>query len=215
MSAQPRRFQAPSLLPDQFRENFQSFRRPERPLDVEIGCGVGFHPLQRARQHPDRQLVAIEHTQERFEKFARRVAHHEPFAQLFPVHANAISWVHEILPAESVDCFFILYPNPNSQNPAQRWMRMPFMGRLLDSLKVGGTLQMATNIESYAQECREWGERVWGLRLQTFREIPSLEGIVPRTHFEKKYLERGEACYDLEFHKIDSKSFYFGAENRS
>lgn len=215
MNFETRRFQAPSLLAKSFHEEFLNFRRPELPLDVEIGCGVGFHPLQRARQFPERQLVAIEHTRKRFEKFARRLARHETMPQLRPVHANAISWVHEILPAESVDCFFILYPNPNSQNPAQRWMRMPFMGRLIDSLKIGGTIRMATNIASYAEECCDWAERVWGLRVQSSRELKSSQEIYPRTHFEKKYLERGETCYDLEFHKIASKSFYFDTENPS
>jgi hypothetical protein len=40
-------------------------------------------------------------------------------------------------------------------------------------------------------------EREWGMSLVE-------EGFVshpPRTHFEKKYLERGEACWNLVFEK--------------
>ena len=42
------------------------------------------------------------------------------------VHADALPWiVHALYPAQ-VEQFFILYPNPEPHNPAQRWLNMPF-----------------------------------------------------------------------------------------
>jgi hypothetical protein len=45
----------PSRVP--LPPDFRSFQRSfDRPLDVEIGCGVGFHPLHYARAHPEREV---------------------------------------------------------------------------------------------------------------------------------------------------------------
>ena len=40
-------------------------------LDIEIGCGVGMHPLRYAKENPSRTLLAIEHTRTRFNTFKR------------------------------------------------------------------------------------------------------------------------------------------------
>lgn len=194
-------------------------------LHLEIGCGVGMHPLRYALKHHDRRLIAIEHTREKFAKFDRRWVQHQKPANLLPVNANAISWVHQFLGPGVLDRIFLLYPNPNPLNPAQRWLRMPFMGRLLDSLKVGGQVHLATNMSDYAREARDYAHSAWGLQILVDRQLRSqdfpvrvlTDGVsVPdltgsRTHFERKYLQRGEACFDLVFQKVSDRQFYFGA----
>ena len=174
------------------------------PLDLEIGAGVGFHALQYARQNPERQLIAIEHTREKYQKFERRWCNHleqkgEP-QNLIPVHANAISWVAYSLMPESVERIFLWYPNPEPKNKNKRWVNMPFMSCLLEVLQTGGELSMATNIESYALEAKEQMQSVW--EMKPLGEKHLREGdITPRTHFEKKYLARGEVCWDLKWKK--------------
>ena len=79
-------------------------------LDVEVGCGVGYHPIRYARANPDRFLIAIEHTHTRFEKFERRLAHHEKLQNLLAVHADAVEWITHSLPEESVDRYYFLIP---------------------------------------------------------------------------------------------------------
>lgn len=187
--------------------NFRTIPLLERlPLDVEIGCGVGFHALRYAEAHPDRQLIAFERTVEKFEKFERRVRHHPKLANLFPVHGDAIAWItHSFLP-ESVDRYFILYPNPYPKE-SQRNLRfhfMPFFTRLRDTLKRGGSLTIATNEEFYAEEARHELRERWGMKLVDCRVISA--DARPRTHFEKKYLERGERCWNLVWTKSSSST---------
>lgn len=184
-------------------ESFPSSVFARHAVDLEIGCGVGLHPILWATEHPERHLIAIEHTKEKFEKFARRKERHPHLENLTPIHANAISWVSKNVPVESIETVFILYPNPNPKRKSQRWFWMPFMHRLVDCLRPGGRLILATNIESYAHEAIQQASS-FGLRLECQRELTRAAMPRPRTHFERKYLERGETCYDLVFRKAYS-----------
>ncbi len=177
------------------------FDPPQQPLDVEIGCGVGLHPIQYAQAHPDRYLVAIEHMREKFAKFQRRVAHHH-LPNLLPVHANAISWISHCLHDNTVDNFFLLYPNPNlkGRDFHKRWYAMPFMEKMIACLRPSGRIHLATNIERYALEARANFEQVWHLKTLRFERLQE-RAWVPRTHFEKKYLARQQTCFDMIFEK--------------
>ncbi len=178
------------------------FSCPSGPLDVEIGSGVGQFAIQYAKSNPGRSVVGIEKTRDRFRKFEDRLSLEGGLSNLQPVHANAISWVHHQLPKESVDRFFILYPNPYPKKKQSnlRWALMPFMGRLLESLKTGGTIEFATNIQSYADETETAMTQDWGVSLLS-RTVLNEKSDPPRTPFEEKYLERGETCHGMVFCK--------------
>jgi tRNA (guanine-N7-)-methyltransferase len=181
-------------------KSLDQFKLPSElslPLDIEIGCGVGWHPIQYAKSNPDRFLVAIEHTREKFEKFRSRVANNQKFENLLPVHANAIAWITYSLAPASVSRIFILYPNPEPKAQSKRWIRMPFATKLVEVLKPQGELIFATNELSYRNEILEYAPH--GLSLK--KETRLSEKDRPRTHFEKKYLARGETCFDLVFMK--------------
>jgi len=187
------------------KEDYVNFVLPREfenlPLDVEIGCGVGLHPIQFFKANPRRFLVAIEHTKDKFEKFQRRFISHDQPSNLLPIHANAISWVSQQLSPSSVDHFYFLYPNPNpkSGDLNKRWYAMPFMHKVLEVLKQDGKITLATNEKFYHDEALDYFLNHWKLDLVADKELQ--KGFKPRTHFEKKYLERGETCYNLVFTK--------------
>ena len=113
------------------------------------------------------------------------------------VHADAIPWiVHALFPAQ-VEQFFILYPNPEPHNATQRWLNMPFFEFLLSRLKAGGSITLVSNIPEYIAEARQQLIEVW--------KLPFIQQDVPvdsaRTHFEIKYLARGERCQELQISK--------------
>ncbi|MBC7385225.1 MAG: SAM-dependent methyltransferase [Cryobacterium sp.] len=178
-------------------------QRNDAPLDLEVGCGVGWHPIRYARDHADRKLIAIEKTTEKFEKFSGRLSRHcekgENFRSLLPVHADAVSWVTRHVGDQTLSRVFILYPNPSKKNPAGRWLRMPFFGELLKKLKPGGEVILRTNIESYVSEAARYARNVWKLELTCLRSFKSTDVSAGEewSHFERKYLERGETCYEL------------------
>jgi tRNA (guanine-N7-)-methyltransferase len=174
------------------------FNQEDLPLDLEIGAGVGWFACTYAKAHPERFLLSFEHTKGKFEKFWRRYENNGSPSNLLPLHCNAISWITQCLPDDSVQSIFFMYPNPNPKNKQQRWPLMPFMGELLKKLHKKGLVHLATNEEFYRQEALESFENNWKLK-NIKNEI--YQGKA-RTHFEEKYLKRGETCFDLAWQKI-------------
>ena len=166
---------------------------------VEIGAGKGKHALLFSGQHPEHKLIAIERTREKF--LAMQKQHQlEGQQNLQIVHADAIPWiVHALFPAQ-VEQFFILYPNPEPHNATQRWLNMPFFEFLLSRLKAGGSITLVSNIPEYIAEAQQQLIEVW--------KLPFVKEVIPatsaRTHFEIKYLQRGELCQQLIISKPES-----------
>ena len=174
---------------------------PEGPVLVEVGAGQGLFAVQFSCHFPDKTLIAIERTKERFAQLKQRVTNNR-CQNVIPIRANAVNWITHCLPPCSVEGYFFWYPNPYPK-PGQRNKRfhaMPFMGHLIYTLQPGGTITMATNQEFYYTEARTYLVETWGLTCRVDRQIASSEA--PRTHFEKKYLARGDTCWELQFTKV-------------
>ena len=196
MTDKPRRVFQPRFL-----KAPRDFVRPDwqqvaLPLCLEIGAGMGRHAIQFGQHHPDKILYAIERTAEKFNVFAERAAAAQ-LAHVYPVHADAIPWVVHALPPQSISECFILYPNPEPKNPAQRWLNMPFFEFLLSRLQDNAQLTLVSNIPEYINEAAQQLTDVW--------QLPFIQQAVPvdsaRTHFEVKYLARGEPCQELLIRK--------------
>ena len=184
----PRDFSKPSILLNKAAES--------APVIIEIGAGKGKHALSFAAANPDRHLIAIERTRNKFEAFAKQ-ASQQNLDNLTPLHADAIAWIVHALTPNSVAQIYILYPNPEQHNLNQQWLNMPFFEFLLSRLQEGGEIILATNIETYMDNAAQQAETVWGL--------PAARHQVPidsqRTHFEVKYLARNESCWQLTMRK--------------
>ncbi len=186
-----RQFQAQRM---QAPRDFQAIEN--LPVCVEIGAGKGKHAVLFSQQQPQSTLYAIERTREKFEAMQKQ---HQlaDLNNLCPVHADALPWItHALYPAQ-VEQFFILYPNPEPHNPAQRWVNMPFFEFILSRLQFGGQITLASNILEYIEEAEQQLKDIWKLPYE--KQLIASDSA--RTHFEVKYLERGELCQQLIIRK--------------
>ena len=188
---QPQRLSAPRdfVMPE-------AALKPKSSLVLEIGAGKGKHALSFAMQNPDKHLIAIERTRNKFEAFEKLVAQ-QNFANLTAIHADAIAWIVHAIAPNSIDSIYILYPNPEQHNPNQQWLNMPFFEFLLSRLQVGGEIILATNIETYMDNAEQQANEVWCLPNTRSQVVSSSQ----RTHFEVKYLARQETCWELGMKK--------------
>ena len=181
----PRDFIMPDILVD-----------AELPLVLEIGAGKGKHALNFAQQNSHKHLIAIERTRNKFDAFDKLVGQQKS-SNLSEIHADAIAWIVHAIAPNSIERIFILYPNPEQHNPNQQWLNMPFFEFLLSRLQVGGEVVLATNIEAYMDNAEQQANEVWCLP-NTRHKVASDS---QRTHFEVKYLARGETCWQLNMRK--------------
>ena len=190
---QPQRLSAPRdfMIPKIISDN-----KDEKPLILEIGAGKGKNALSFALQNPDKHLIAIERTRNKFDAFSK-LATLQDLSNLDAIHADAIAWTVHALKPNSVAKIFILYPNPEQHNPNQQWLNMPFFEFLLSRLQVGGEIILATNIQSYMDNAEHQAAKLWCLPNTRYRVPVDSQ----RTHFEVKYLARQEVCWELSIRK--------------
>lgn len=195
---QSRAFQPEKLSPPRnfIIPNIVIENKHNLPLLLEIGAGKGKHALGFVSQNPDKHLVAIERTRNKFDAFAKLTALQNA-PNLDAIHADAIAWIVHAIAPSSVAKIFILYPNPEQHNPNQQWLNMPFFEFLLSRLRDEGEVVLVTNIESYMDNAAKRATEIW--------RLPNKRYQVPidsqRTHFEVKYLARGETCWELSMRK--------------
>ncbi len=184
---------------------FENWRVKQAKLCIEIGCGVGLHPIQWCSHNPGKSLLAFERTKDKFNSFSRRSENHH-LPNLYPVHADASDWLPSFWEDQKVDEIYMLYPNPypKEKQANKRWHRSAFCHYLLSILKQGGVIHTATNEVFFAEECLTYAKEFWGLETVTAETLPKDGSWVPRTHFEKKYLLRGETCFKLEIGNMRS-----------
>lgn len=182
----PRNFTIPNILTN----------NNQQPIVLEIGAGKGKHALSFASQNPQKHLIAIERTRNKFEAFAK-LAKVQGSANLTAVHADAIAWIVQAIAPNSVAQIYLLYPNPEQHNPNQQWLNMPFFEFLLSRLQVGGEIILATNIEKYIDNAQQQAKELWRLPAT----VTPVATDSQRTHFEIKYLARKEQCWQLNISK--------------
>ena len=178
-------------------------QQQQRPLVIEIGPGVGLHPIRYAQQNPNNYIIGIERTTDKFNKFAGRVAHHPQLNNVLPIHADAVEWISSNIRANEVGKYFLLYPNPypKAAQKNKRLMHMPFMQYLIATMQIGASLTLATNMEFFYNEAKEIWSQIACFKIEVDRVLHAGD-IEPRTHFERKYLAAGQTCYELVFVKV-------------
>lgn len=174
-------------------------------IDLEIGAGAGLHAIRYAQQNPERFLIALERTR-KAERFEHRLQNHSQITNLLAFRCDAIHWVTHQAPLLSLSRIFILYPNPypKSGHANLRWHNMPFMGFLISRLQDQGELILATNENFYIKEAQSQMTQQWGLKIKNIELLNPQS--TPRTHFEKKYLARGEPCWNMTLIKTKSQN---------
>lgn len=169
---------------------------PNTPICLEIGAGKGKHAMLFCQDNPDKMLYAIERTAEKYHAFLKS-AQLSSLPNLHPIHADAIAWMAFAVHPRQIQTCFILYPNPEPKNKNQRFLNMPFFEFLLSRIKDDGQIIIASNIGDYIDEAKQLLTDIWCLPYQKNVIDPSSA----RTHFEIKYLSRGELCQELIIHK--------------
>ena len=167
-------------------------------LQVDLGCGDGSFVCDLAQQFPDKNFLGIERLTKRVEKVRRKA---EMIDNLRVLGTDTLFAVRYLLPENSVEIFYLLFPDPWPKRRHQQ--RRIFTGDFLDAISMtlqqNGILRVATDQLDYFRHI----ERLSRADSRFKAVPPSRDDLVfPSTKFERQFREQGVPIYRLTLRKI-------------
>jgi len=172
-------------------------------LHVDIGFGDGAFLIGLARQDPDRLVVGIELSFKRVLKVAQRLARTD-LRNVRLLGVDAAWAVREAFDDESVDCFWINFPDPWPKrcHERRRLFEPSFVRELAHRLRVGGSLHVVTDAPDYAEVIRTAldGEALLESPRACAAPFGARRGL-PATTFERAWAAQGRATFAFHRHR--------------
>ena len=176
------------------------FGRPGHTV-LEIGFGMGHSLVEMAEARPDTNFIGIE-------------VHRPGIGKLFHGLENtgadnvrvychdAVEILRDCIADASLDTVQIFFPDPwhKKRHQKRRLVQAPFVGLLVKKLKEGGTLHLATDWESYAEQMMDvlGAEKCLTNSFGSGCFSPRPDDR-PLTKFEKRGERLGHGVWDLLF----------------
>jgi len=177
----------------------------EPPFDVvlEIGFGRGEFLLDLAERFPGTAFLGVEVSYKRVLKLARKLARTE-LTNVRLLEARAENVVRDLLPLESLDEAWINFsdPWPKARHEGRRLIQPAFISELVQCMKPGGRLHIATDDVPYA-------EQIAGVLRQekqlvsdhpSRRWLPEVPGRM-HTGYEEEWRAAGRPLHFFEYHR--------------
>lgn len=166
------------------------------PLEIELGAGRGDFIVERAREFPDRNFLAVELSGVVSRMLAVRCGR-TSLSNLRVVRMDARTLVNLMLAAQSVSAYHIYFPDPwpKGRHHKHRLFTPYFVANLERTLAPGGMLYVATDVEAYAEEIFAAID-MSGLSASS-EKVPGGD----RTGFGRKFVAIGKTIYGRAYQK--------------
>ena len=170
----------------------------ERRNVLDIGFGHGESTIEMAAAQPDFDVIGVE-VHDPGVVTVLDAIEHVPLPNVRVMHGDLIRFLGRIGP-NSLDIVRIFFPDPwkKQRQHHRRLVRSDVVAALTDRLRVGGELQLATDIADYA-----------AMMQRACDDEPRLDGgVIPRpaerplTRFEQRGLDEGRSTTDLRYRRI-------------
>ncbi|MGE0007254.1 MAG: tRNA (guanosine(46)-N7)-methyltransferase TrmB [Parvibaculaceae bacterium] len=175
----------------------------ERPMRLEIGFGGGEHLAHQAALHPDIAFIGAE-------PFVNGVAKLLALVEAkglrnVSIHAGDARELFAVLPGQSLDRIYLLYPDPwpKTRHHRRRLVSQENLRHFRRLLRPGGLFLFASDIDHYVQwtlfETRQAGGFTWlaGSAADWRRPFPDWT----RTRYEAKAIREGRVPSYLAFRR--------------
>jgi tRNA (guanine-N7-)-methyltransferase len=176
----------------------------EAPIHVEVGSGKGTFLVHEAAAHPEMDFVGIEWANKYYRYAVDRIGRHGlPNVRL--IRTEAAGFLRDFVRQDTVDCFHIYFPDPwpKKRHHKRRLLRDEIAAVLIERLKSGGELRIATDHQDYFTQMRE----VLGAYRTKLEEIAfvspagAAEGERTGTNYERKYVQENRPIYTVALRK--------------
>lgn len=154
---------------------------------MEIGFGNGDHLAALAKAHPECDYLGVEVHRPGVGHLLLAIERHE-LTNLRIVCHDAVEVLGQQIPLRTLDEVIILFPDPwpKKRHHKRRLIQAPFVALLVERLKAGGLLRLATDWEAYAQQM-----------LEVLDADPHLQNLAAPERFMPRTAERAQTRFEL------------------
>ncbi len=173
------------------------------PYILEIGFGMGQSLLEMALAHPENNYLGIEVHGPGVGSLLAEIEAHQ-LSNLRLMQHDAVDILKQSITDGSLSKIQIFFPDPwhKKRHHKRRLIQPEFIRLLVQKLKPGGQLHLATDWENYAEQmmqvCSANADLINHAEEGGFIENKNLR---PETKFERRGLRLGHGVWDLLFVK--------------
>ncbi|PYJ37745.1 MAG: tRNA (guanosine(46)-N7)-methyltransferase TrmB [Verrucomicrobia bacterium] len=196
----PESFRDSRLIPDSSysltnRLDLEKIFGRRAPLNVDLGCGDGSFLCALAQRLPDKNFLGIERLSARIRSSARKAASLGNVRVLQMESSYAVCY---LLPAESVETFYLLFPDPwpKRRHHRRRIVTPDFLDSVHVALEQNGITYIATDHLDYFRKIKEIAESIPGFAIED-RDVD-----LPQSRFRLIFEQRSAQIYWLTLRKV-------------
>lgn len=169
------------------------------PIHVEIGSGKGRFLLELATEHPELSFLAVERAGKYHKMVCDKVAR-RGINNVRLLRTTAEDLLFRLLPPESVDTLYILFPDPwpKKRHHKRRLISPDVTEAIVRCLKPGANLLVKSDHPAYAEVIGDVLQQTLGMKPTDAVEAFS---SLPVTGFETKYIREGREIHSFSLVK--------------
>jgi tRNA (guanine-N7-)-methyltransferase len=163
-------------------------------LHVDLGCGDGSFLCALAQRLPDKNFLGIERLSGRVQSSARKAASLDNVRLLQVESSYAVRY---LLPAGSVEIFYLLFPDPwpKRRHHRRRIVTPDFLNSVHGALEQNGVIYIATDHLDYFRKIKETAESIPGFA------IDDADADLPHSRFWLIFAQKSAPIHWLALRK--------------
>ncbi len=176
----------------------QAFGR-SAPKILEIGFGMGETTATIAAAHPANDYLALEVHSPGVGSLLKQIGE-QNLSNIRIIQHDAVEVLRDMIPDAALDGVHIFFPDPwhKARHNKRRLIQAPFVARLVQKLKPGGYIHVATDWQDYAEQVLAVLSAE-PLLQNTANDYAPRPAYRPLTKFEQRGLRLGHGVWDLVF----------------
>jgi tRNA (guanine-N7-)-methyltransferase len=182
--------------------NYQQVFNRDVSRFLEIGFGTGQSLLALASAEPSKDFIGVETHKPGIGALFLGIRQHQ-LTNLRVYDSDVIDVLEKCIPPASLDGVQIFFPDPwpKRRHHARRLIQPDFVRLVVEKLKIGGTLHLATDWDDYATHMMrvlsQENRLVNAFGLNQFAERSVYRPIL--TKFERRAMREGRQIWELQF----------------
>jgi len=168
---------------------------------LEIGFGMGEPTAQIALAHPQNDYLALEVHPPGVGSLLKQIEAQD-IKNIRIIQHDAVEVLRDMVGDNTLDGVHIFFPDPwhKARHNKRRLIQTPFIAALVQKIKPGGYIHVATDWQDYAEQVLAVlsAEPLLENTATDYAEKPDYR---PLTKFEQRGLKLGHSVWDLVFHR--------------